>query len=322
MNLYPIPALYCPFPGAIHPRHEEIEDHTHRWILEFQLTPNYEVFSRYRSHRYPLFIARSFPLGDYIDICNWCDFNTLLFIVEDMFSGEDIFSRKECYTTFEKQFMDILEHNRKCRVRTDGPLLAALSDFWRRVNLRTSKIWQFRLINGVHLMFRGMAWQFRHIINGVRPDFEEYMRIRQYLGTTHLSTDCLEVTGKVYLGESIYEHALVKKLTETSRNIMCVSNDLFSLSKDLSQTDKGEYNLVVVLKNRYKITMEEAIDKTVAIHDELVREFIELTRIIFVFDTGTNHMLKKYIEALGYQIKGHVDWSSQETTRYPHIYMN
>lgn len=322
MNLYPIPALYCPFPGAIHPRHEEIEAHTHKWILEFQLTPNYEVFSRYRSYRYPLFISRSFPVGDYDDICNWCDFNTLLFIVDDLFGGADIIKRKESYALFEKHFMEILERNKKYRIRSDGPLLAALSDFWRRVHIRTSKVWQFRLISGLQLMFRGLAWQFRHIINGVRPNFEEYMRIRQYLGTTHLSTDCLEVTGKIILGENIYDHPFVKKLTETSRNIMCVSNDLFSLSKDLSQTDKKEYNLVAVLKNRYNISMEEAIEKTVNIHDELVREFIDLTKRIFIFDPGTNHMLRKYIEALGYQMKGHVDWSTQETTRYPHIYMN
>jgi len=32
--------------------------------------------------------------------------------------------------------------------------------------------------------------------------------------------------------------------------------------------------------------------------------------------------LKKYIEALGYQMRGNVDWSTRETTRYPHIYMN
>lgn len=323
MHLYPIPALHCPFPGAIHPMYEAIEEHTYQWILEFQLTPNYEVFSRYRAYRFPLFIARSFPKGDYTDVCNWCDFHTLLFIVDDVFSEADVIKRRESYTAFESEFIEILEHNKRCRIRRDGPLLAALSDFWRRMSGCTSKSWQSRFISGIKLMFRSLAWQFRHIISGVRPDPDEYMHMRQYLGATHLSTDCLEVTGKIFLGENIYEHPFVKKLTGISRNILSVSSDLFALSKDLSRTDRTrEYNLVIILRDKYGISVEEAIHKTAAIHDELVNEFIDLAQRVFIFDDLTNHMLKKYIEALGYQMKGNVDWSTRETTRYPHIYMN
>jgi len=323
MQLYPIPALYCPFPGAIHPLYEAMEEHTYQWILEFQLTPNYEVFSRYRAYRYPLFVARSFPKGDYAEVCNWCDFHTLLFIVDDIFGEADIIKRKESYGAFEIEFMEILEHNKRCRVRRDGPLLAALSDFWRRMSVCTSKNWQAKFISGIKLMFRSLAWQFRHMISGIRPDLDEYMHMRQYLGATHLSTDCLEVTGKIFLGENIYAHPFVKKLTSISRNILCVANDLFSLSKDLSRVDRaGEYNMVTVLRYKYRISIEEAINKTAAIHDGLVNEFIDLAQRIFIFDDPTNHMLRKYIEALGYQMRGNIDWSTRETTRYPHISMN
>jgi hypothetical protein len=323
MHLYPIPALYCPFPGAINPMYEAIEEHTYQWILDFQLTPNYEVFSRYRAYRYPLFIARSFPKGDYTEVCNWCDFYMLLFIVEDIFGEADIIERKETYAAFEVEFMEILEHNKRCRIRKDGPLLAALSDFWRRMSVCTSKSWQSKFVSGIKLMFRSLAWQFRHLISGVRPDPDEYMHMRQYLGATHLSTDCLEVTGKIFLGENIYAHPFVKKLTSISRNILCVANDLFSLSKDLSRIDRiGEYNMVTVLRYKYHISIEEAIYKTAAIHDDLVNEFIDLAQRIFIFDDHTNHMLRKYIEALGYQMRGNMDWSTRETTRYPHINMN
>ena len=322
MQLFPIPALYCPFPGAIHPMYEAIEAHTHEWILEFQLTPNYEVFSRYRAYRYPLFIARCFPKGDYTDICNWCDLYTLLLIVDDIFGEEDIFSQKESYAVFENRFIDILEHNRSYRIKRDEPLLAALSDLWRRMFIRTSRNWQSRFINGIKLMFRSLAWEFRHLISGMRPDFDEYMHMRQYLGGAHLSSDSLEVTGKIYLGEDIYRHPFIRKLTEISRSILCVSADLFSLSKDLSKMDKAAFNLVMVLKEKYGIGTEEAIHKTAVIHDELVRDFIDLAHRIYIFDDATNRMVRKYVEALGYQMKGNLDWSTRETTRFPHIYMN
>ena len=322
MNLYAIPALYCPFVGAIHPMYKEIEAHTNEWILEFQLTPTYEIFSRYKDYRFPLFIARSFPLGDYTDICAWCDLNTLLFMVDDIFDEKDIIRDKAAYMDFERQFMEILEYNKKCFISKDGPVLAALSDVWRRMALRTNKAWQKKFIRCITLMFKGLAWQFRHMISGLKPDLDEYMQIRQYLGAAHLSTDSLEVTGRIYLNEHVYEHPIVRKLTETSRNIVCFSNDLFSLSKELNQVDKGEYNLVTVLKNKYHISMEEAIQRAAQIHDDLVREFILLSEMVYLFDDRTNALLKKYIEALGYQMRGNVDWSTRETTRYPHISMN
>ena len=68
--------------------------------------------------------------------------------------------------------------------------------------------------------------------------------------------------------------------------------------------------------------MEKAIDAAVRVHDDTVYEFIDLSGKAYIYDKETNFMLHKYVHALEYLMKGNIDWSTRETTRYPHIYLN
>lgn len=321
MQLYRIPALYCPFTPTIHPLHHEIEEHTNQWILDFQLIDTYETFIKYKKSRFPAFIARSFPNADYIAICAWSDLNALLFIVDDQIDAQDILTDKESFLQVERNFLEILEYNKRCSIGADGPVLTALSDFWNRMLLYSSTAWQHKFIQGIKDMFAGGMWQFEHVMKGRRPDFDEYMQVRQYFGAAHLSTDVLEVTGKILLEEAVYADPAVHKLTEICRNTICFSNDLFSLGKELEESQNGgEFNLVTILKHKHNLTMEDAIKATAAFHDSLVKDFVELSKNIYIFDNSTNEMLHKYIQALGCLMAANIEWSTKETNRYPHIY--
>jgi|SRR5579859_1859256 len=320
MQLHRIPILYCPFIGAIHPQVNAIEEHTLQWLLDFKLVDDRDTYLRYKRNKFPLFIARTFPHGDFIDICTWCDLNSLLFIVDDLFDANDSIKDKTSFTQFQDKIMNILLQHRYCGLE-EGPVFAAFSDIWGRLCIRSTPSWQGKFIDCVRKMFDGLYWQFKNIHLGIYPSFEDYLQIRQYLGASHLSTDSLEVTGKIFLPEEVYRHPVVSRLTEISRNCVCFSNDLFSLSKEsVESQNAGEYNLVGVMKRKYGLSWEGAIKKTADFHDQLVREFISLTPKAFVFDAGTHEMLSKYIRALEMQMIANIEWSTRETDRYPHIY--
>lgn len=320
MQVFRIPILYCPFVGAIHPRVNEIEEHTLQWLQDFKLVDTYETFLRYKKNKFPLFIARTFPDGEFIDICTWCDLNSLLFIVDDFFDANDVIKDKGSFKQFQETIMNILYHNAAYDIE-DGPVFAAFSDIWMRLRHRSSENWQNKFIYCINKMFEGLYWQFRNIQLGIYPAYEDYLQIRQYLGASHLSTDSLEVTGKIFLPESIYQTERVRKLTELSRNCVCFANDLFSLSKEAEESQNaGEYNLVGVLKRKYDTTWDDAIKRAAYLHDDLVREFISLSHLPFHFDPNMNSMVKKYIRALEMQMIANIEWSTTETDRYPHIY--
>jgi len=220
----------------------------------------------------------------------------------------------------ENDFLEVLQNNRRCNIEEDGPILAALDDFWQKMLLRSRDTWKIKFIQGIKDMFAGGMWQFKHIVANRLPNLTEYIIIRQYLGAANLATDSLEVTGQIDLREEVYNSPFVHRLTEICRNAICFANDLFSLSKEIAQSTSAEFNIVTILQHKYNITIEGAIEQARAIHDENVKEFIEISKAAYIYDNATNSMLNKYIRALGHLMKGNIEWSTKETTRYPHVY--
>jgi hypothetical protein len=320
MKLYTIPALYCPFVSRIHPEVNALEEHTLQWILDFKLVESLQTFKRYQQNRFPLFIARTFPDSDFINLCAWCDLNTLLFIVDDSFDENDVIKDKSSFDEFRRAFMGVLTDNDSWSVE-ENPVLAALSDLWGRLIMRSTPAWQAKFIGCINQMFDGLYWQFKNVLLGMLPTFDDYIRIRQYLGASHLSTDSLEVTGRIVLTEEVYGDPAVGRLTELSRNCVCFANDLFSLGKESEESQNaGEYNLVGVMRRKYNLSIPEAIRATAVYHDNLVREFIALSKAATHFDAATNQMVEKYIRALEVQMIANIEWSTRETDRYPHRY--
>lgn len=320
--LYRIPILYCPFIASIHPQAAEIEEHTLQWLLDFRLVDNHPTFLRYKANRFPLFIARTFPEGELTDVCTWCDLNSLLFIVDDSFDEKDVIKDRPSFDHFRRKFMNVL-NDRTAAPASDQeePVFAALGDIWGRLRIRSNVAWQRKFIGCIGQMFDGLYWQFNNTMLGMHPKFDDYLKIRQFLGASHLSTDSLEVTGKIFLPEHVYRHPLVARLTELSRNCVCFANDLFSLGKETRESQNaGEYNLVGVMRRKANLSMEEAIKATADYHDALVREFIFLSEKVFLFDDRTNRMLEKYAGALKTQMIANIVWSTTETDRYPHLY--
>ena len=320
MRLHVIPVLYCPFQLAMHPLAKEIEQHTNQWILDFKLVNTLESYYKYKQSRFPTFISRTFPDGEFENLCSFSDFFTLLFLVDDKFDEEDSIKDNNSFADFENKFLEILTQNSSYSIEENN-LFAALTDIWGRIRLRSTPAWQQKFVQCVRRMFEALYWQFKNILMGINPSFDEYVRIRQYLGAAHLSTDLLEFTGKIRLPEEVYQSPGVNKLTELCRNIICFSNDLFSLGKEIDESQNaGEYNLVSIIRRKYDSSMEDAIRRTADFHDHLVREFIEMSGEVYLFDNPTNEMLEKYVTALERQMSANIEWSTKETSRYPHIY--
>lgn len=319
--LYSIPALYCPFPIAIHPLVNEIEDHTNQWVIDFNLLDSYETFTKFRDSQFGHFIGRSFPNADFVRISAWSDLNALLFIVDDQIDAQDVIKDKASFFGLMNRFIEVLENRESCTIEEDGPVLAALSDFWLRITLVTEERWQRKFIKSIEDMFNGGYWQFEHLMLGKRPVLEEYMKVRQYFGAAHLSTDALEGIAGIDLPQYVYDDPIVFRLTELARNTICFSNDLFSFGKEIEEKNNGAvFNLVMIVKDKYDLSLEQAIRKAADIHDEHIREFIALSGIVYKYDDAINAALKIYVDALGVLQRGNIEWSTRETARYPHIY--
>lgn len=312
-----VPTLYCPFASYNDPDLEkEVENHTLKFLTDFKLVgPDKLEF--YRSQRFPAMITRSYPYGDAETLMAWCDLNTLLFLVDDDLDERFDIRDESSLSIFTDKFVKILETN-ECPY--EDPVYLAFHDFWLRIIPLSSERWRRTFIQNVKDMWAGGLWQFQHIVTGSKPSLHEYCELRQYLGAAHLATDSLEITAQVPLPDTVFADADVMELTILARNIICFANDLFSLGKEMQQSHMGaEFNLVTIIAREQNVDIDEAIKRAAAFHDQCVADFVGKRDNVYKFGEYNLH-LQKYVRSLEYLMQGNVDWSTQVTSRYPHLY--
>jgi len=320
MKIFTIPTLYCPFPILSSAFQTEIENHTNQWLLDFELVETSGNYIRYKEQRFAKMIAISYPLGKYADLAVWCDINTLLFIVDDMLDEQATVNSKQSYISFVAKLIAVLEENRSGTVESDGPVFAAWGDCWRRLVKRTPVKWQKEFIKEVRNTFEvGGTWAMDCLLTNRKPSLAEYLRLRQYLGAANLATMSLSVMANIDLPDIIYTHPTIERLTELCRNAICFSNDLFSLSKEKEYN--ADFNIVSILENERKMSIDQAIKEAAVIHNTTVRDFIKEGKKALQMSKGEiKEMLRKYLQALCCLMSGNVAWSTGNTTRYPHVY--
>ncbi|HVI48626.1 MAG TPA: hypothetical protein VM802_27405 [Chitinophaga sp.] len=320
MKMYAIPQVFCPFETGGLRYLYQVRCHTTQWLKTFRLTSSKEQLDYYLDQKFAEMIVLSYPFGRAEDLCIWCDLNSLLFIVDDQLDEQGVIRGKRALLAFFRRFIRVLENHETCTLEHDGPVFTALSDYWKRICMRSGSAWQQQFIKGVRQMFAGGLWQFEHLENNTSPSLDEYLEHRQFLGAANLATDSIEIMAGVSLPAFVHQHPVMEQLVKLCRDAICFSNDLYSYSKEAAYSQGGAaFNLVTVLSDAYDLSVENAIRKCVAIHDECVKEFIRLSGSIYVFNTTINYKLRRYVKALEALMKGNIEWSTRYTTRYPHL---
>lgn len=310
-------ALYCPVPSAINPMVNEADDHTAAWLRKFQLLPNETAYREYRRQGFAWMVARMFPFASGDVLFALSDINTLLFLLDDridhQLGGGTGIGKQQELQQFVKSFLSVLIERAPILEQND-PALAALADFWERMCQLSTVFWQAKFIHSIQLTFDAAMWQLENIRQNKIPTVSSFMRYRSYLGAANIATDSIAVVTGHYGGWGKAREK-VRDLTSLARNIVCWANDLYSLPKEQAHGDL--YNLVLMLQHQHNWTIERALDKAMEKHDRDMARFMWKADIL-LHNHGTSE-LSTYVDALKHIIRGNVDWSENESTRYGFI---
>lgn len=319
MNTIIIPRLYCPFVSDINPHTDTALQHTNEWVTKFELYSE-KVFGKYLEDNTSYLTGRFYPGADREQLCIANDLFALLFIVDDLLDNQlekaKLIQKEEALLRFIDEVAAITNDNKS--YQGDFPVLNALSDIWLRLERISTTAWRDFFAKSLKNLFAAAVWEFHNAGNGKIPDVDQYLRLRQYLGAARVATDLIEPTEQIFLPTHVLEHPSIQSLIELSCNAICISNDLFSLSKEQAHGDA--HNLVTVLQQAKGITQEETIVQAAEIHDEQVRKFISLSGQLPAFDKATDAEVQRYIHVLRMQMAGNIAWSSSETKRYAFMY--
>jgi hypothetical protein len=90
-------------------------------------------------------------------------------------------------------------------------------------------------------------------------------------------------------------------------------NDIVSLEKELRVGDV--HNLVIVLRQEYHLSVQEAVAQAARLFNARMREYVELERRLPSLGVESDARLQRYLAGLRCWVRGNMDWS-YESARY------
>jgi hypothetical protein len=316
MYTYQLPGLFCPFPTTLNPHVEKADKHTSHWVSKHQLVPSSERWNNYHRQKFTWMVARMFPTADLNALSIAADLNTLLFILDDQFDEQDeatdMIKQRDQFEQLVTALIDIMKHNKQISLEKGGPVLSAVSDFWKRIRKLGTLGWQVRFIESLQQAFAANLWRIENVSQQI--SLEKYMKWRPIFSGASFFAYLLEAIENFRLPDYVFLDATVQRLIQLCSNSICWANDLFSFNKEFEQGD--EMNLVMLIKHKRNCSITTAIQEAVNIHDVEVKQFQELAKQLPSFGSVTDEQLSRYIQALSVMMRGNIDWSISDTERY------
>ncbi|MDP9476226.1 MAG: hypothetical protein M3R38_11200 [Actinomycetota bacterium] len=311
-----LPELDYPFPSAISEHADEIHRSTLTWVERNGLVSGDRALRLLDTTGLGRLVARTHPDSSLEDLRIISDWYTWLFLQDDMRDEAEVGRHPGELSEVDARFLDLLEGAEPTDL--DTPLARALHDLYRRLRSclhenDLSDVWMRRLVRAVGEHLEATLWEAANRARGVAPDPETYVRMRPLTGGLSIVTELVEIVEGSHLPQEVRDHPAVRRLTDASHNVTCWANDVLSLEKELRYSEVN--NLVVVLRDAHALSLQEALNLAVAMHDAEVGSFAELSGRLPRFGRAVDAKLERYVSSLRNRMRGVLDWS-RESRRY------
>lgn len=318
MRQFTLPAFYCPFPSEIHPQVEEVHEHTLNWAKKYRLIQRESAVRRLSGARYAWLAARIHPRANFAELALANDFLNWLSMIDDQFDeGEAGRQPARMRVVIDRLLatLGIARGDEEIQP-LQGPIAEALLDLWERAKPLTTPRWQRRFAGHLCDYLDSYIWETALRASGEVPDVSLYIEKRQDTGAMHLALDYIDLVEHVDLPPEIYESTLVQALFQAINKIICWQNDIVSVEKEMARGTLS--NLVLVLRNAYGYSLQEAIEQANAMITAEVRLFEQLSICAPNIFPAHVQELERYLASMRGWIRGNLDWSL-ESYRFSEI---
>ncbi|MBW4645448.1 MAG: terpene synthase family protein [Goleter apudmare HA4340-LM2] len=306
MNNLIFPDLYCPFPAQINQHVDVLEDHAMEWALRFNLLRDELSYQRFRKSKFHSLAASTYPNCQVEELKIANDIIGLLFVWDDQCDISDLGKQPEIVNTYCNRFIEIL--NGAKLTHKDTPLTYALSDVRKRIIKSGNLTFFHHFVHSFEDYFNGCIEEANNRLNINIPTLENYIKIRSSVSAVALCLNLIEFCDWVKIPYILRNNEVFKKINQKAINIIAWSNDILSVQREISTGHV--HNLVLILHYQQKLPLEKAIRFAVEMHDEEVRELINLEKQIPSVGIEVDGEISKYISGLHSWISGHIDWYS------------
>jgi 5-epi-alpha-selinene synthase len=293
----------------------EAELHTLSWLEQFNLLPSPQWKQHYEQSKITLFAARCFPQASCELLCLASDMNIWLFLLDDYLERIPVNRKLPGTQQMIHQFQQVISHFPISQgPRPDLPLIQAFEDLWKRFGNLSTHFWMSRLYQALLHYWDGCMMEALLHDEKHTPSVDLYLQQRPYLGAVHLET-CFADLLEGCLPETVWRHPDIQQLSLLCAGVVCWSNDLFSLQKEM-RGDASSLNLVLILRDQEHLTLEDAIRRTAAKHDSDLELFEQIRDHLPYFRTQSQGQVQRYIQQLEHIISANMHWSTVDSNRY------
>lgn len=307
------PELAVPFgPGGSNPALDETERQNIAWVLHHSpgIAADAGKLRRLRMANFSRLAALTYPrvrADELALVCNWI---TWLFFHDDCWCDDSDVDEAE----LAGLHCDVLEVLGGRALRPgDGSLLHMLADLRGRMLEQAGPRWLARFTVDVDRYLQSNRWEAQNRGTGVTPPLAVYVKMRRFTGAMDTVFDFIELAEHLHLGPAVRGHTAVSRLRLMANNCVCWANDIFSVDKEL--LEHNAHNLVFVLRQEYGLTLPEALERAVAMHDAELRSFEWFAARLPSFGEKMDAAVRIYVAGLRSWMRGNLAWAV-ETPRY------
>lgn len=310
-----IPSLYYPFPSGLNPHTEEVHrSSVEKWARWMGYGPSSTAYQKLKAARFCELIGRGWPNASAESLALLTDFVTFLFLWDDVGDDTGLGKEPEKLRAMNERAVEILVGG--APVEQDGPLLAVLADIYRRLKERMPGSWMRQFAHDVEDYFAATVWEANNRASGAAPSLKSYLQMRQMTGGCYPLFDLSEVADGTLLPIEVRTHPVVAEMMRAATNVLCWSNDILSIRKELDNGDV--HNVVSLIHREQQCSLQEAFYRAAALHDAEVCRFLELEQTLPRFSEPLNRQVNAFLDSLRSFMRGNIDWSIT-TGRYQSI---
>lgn len=304
------PALEYPFISKVSPYEDLIEQHVQLCIESYSCLPH-PVKNAYKKAGFGTLAPNVFPNAECQALFSIGRWILLGFAFDDYYDP----CSKDEFSIVCKKAIDILNGSSPDAEDADFfKEFAILRDKFQSVS---TPYWMERFIADQVSWLEGMKEEAAYSYKGILkyPGFDEYVSIREKISGGLILCDFLEIASGFIMPEEVFRSPFIQKLRQKITHIIAWCNDIHGVEREIQRNEV--MNIVLVIKNEKKCSLEAAYDHAIRIHNDNMEEFIKLSQNIPDFGPYQPGV-EDYIQNGKLLLQGQKEWH-ERSERYKEV---
>lgn len=313
-----IPPLHCPLPHQVNPHAEQARRHLSQWVGAVGLIQRESARRRFEHADFGWFASVVYPTADQQRIELMADWFAWLFLVDDQLD-DGAFGRDPEHAgqvvAGMRAVLESADDGAAAARREDLPTaVSSLADLWRRTASGMTVAWRRRFVQHLEdCLTAASVWEAGNRVRGIVPEEDDYIENRRHTGAIYVCMDLIDVVERLDVPVELYGSAEFGEALDAACNVVCWTNDIYSLEKERSL---GEvHNLVYVVQHHRALDATRAMAHVCEATSAETRRYLALEERLLHRYPDHADVLVPYLAGMRTWIRGNLDWSSR-TRRY------